>query len=158
MQSDSQKIISKVAVEKPSLIAIHTAKKIGEITNTSEATVIRFCYSLGYSGYTELQDEIKKSLLMVDQRKGPIQKYRDTEDAVTSDNYAHQVIDTDIAFLQHSLQHIDYQLYQQAVDSIIRANRIVVVGFRWCHIPAKWLFSTLNAIKGNIWRILLNLV
>lgn len=35
------------------------------------------------------------------------------------------------------------------MQSIISANRIVVVGFRWCHIPAKWLFSTLNAIKGN---------
>lgn len=145
----SQKIISKIAVDKPSLIAIHTAKKIGELTNTSEATVIRFCHSLGYSGYSELQDEIKKSLLMMDQRKGPIQKYRATEDAVTRDSYAHQVIETDIAFLQHGLQQFDYELYQQAIDSIIRANRIVVVGLRWCHIPAKWLFSTLNAIKGN---------
>jgi DNA-binding MurR/RpiR family transcriptional regulator len=145
----SQKIISKIAVEKPSLIAIHTAKKIGELSNTSEATVIRFCYSLGYSGYTELQDEIKKSLLMVDQRKGPFQKYRATEDAITQDNFAHQVIETDIAYLQHGLQQIDYEVYKQAIESIIRANRIVIVGLRWCHIPAKWLFSTLNAIKGN---------
>ncbi|EJL44075.1 RpiR family transcriptional regulator [Brevibacillus agri] len=145
----SQKIISKIALEKPSLLAIHTAKKIAELTNTSEATVIRFCYALGYSGYTELQEEIKKSLLIGDQRKGPIQKYRDTEAALTRDNYAHQVIETDIAYLQQSLQQIDYGLLHQAVQSIMAAHRIVVVGFRWCHIPAKWLFSALNAIKGN---------
>lgn len=145
----SQKIISKIAIEKPSLLAIHTAKKIAELTNTSEATVIRFCYALGYSGYTELQDEIKKSLLVGEQKKGPFQKYRDTGDTLSRDNYAHQVIETDIAYLQQSLQQIDYGLLQQAIDHIIRANRIVVVGFRWCHIPAKWLFSSLNAIKGN---------
>ena len=145
----SQKIISKLAIEKPSLLAIHTAKKIAELTNTSEATVIRFCYALGYSGYTELQDEIKKSLLVGEQKKGPFQKYRDTEDTLSRDNYAHQVIETDIAYLQQSLQQIDYGLLQQAIDQIIRANRIVVVGFRWCHIPAKWLFSSLNAIKGT---------
>ncbi|WP_232698685.1 MurR/RpiR family transcriptional regulator [Brevibacillus daliensis] len=146
----SQKIISKIAIEKPSLLAIHPAKKIGELTNTSEATVIRFCYALGYSGYTELQDEIKRSLLVGDQKKGPIQKYRDTtENIATKDNFAHHVMETDIAYLQQGLQQIDYGLYQQAIESIISANRIVVVGFRWCHIPAKWLFSTLNAIKGN---------
>ncbi|MFP3392738.1 MurR/RpiR family transcriptional regulator [Brevibacillus sp. SIMBA_040] len=145
----SQKIISKIAIEKPSLLAIHTAKKIAELTNTSEATVIRFCYALGYSGYTELQDEIKKSLLVGEQKKGPFQKYRDTEGTLSRDNYAHQVIETDIAYLQQSLQQLDYGLLQQAIDHIIRANRIVVVGFRWCHIPAKWLFSSLNAIKGN---------
>ncbi|GED71738.1 RpiR family transcriptional regulator [Brevibacillus reuszeri] len=145
----SQKIISKIAIEKPGLLAIHTAKKIAELTNTSEATVIRFCYALGYSGYTELQDEIKKSLVIGEQKKGPFQKYRDSEDALSRDNFAHQVIETDIAYLQQSLQQIDYRLLQQAIDHIIRANRIVVVGFRWCHIPAKWLFSSLNAIKGN---------
>ncbi|WP_312118424.1 MurR/RpiR family transcriptional regulator [Brevibacillus reuszeri] len=145
----SQKIISKIAIEKPGLLAIHTAKKIAELTNTSEATVIRFCYALGYSGYTELQDEIKKSLLIGEQKKGPFQKYRDSEDTLSLDNFAHQVIESDIAYLQQSLQQIDYRLLQQAIDHIIRANRIVVVGFRWCHIPAKWLFSSLNAIKGN---------
>lgn len=145
----SQKIISKIAIEKPGLLAIHTAKKIAELTNTSEATVIRFCYALGYSGYTELQDEIKKSLIVGDPKKGPFQKYRDTEDTLSRENYAHQVIETDIAYLQQSLQQLDYDLLQQAIDSIIRASRIVVVGFRWCHIPAKWLFSSLNAIKGN---------
>jgi DNA-binding MurR/RpiR family transcriptional regulator len=145
----SQKIICKIAIEKPSLLAIHTAKKIAEFTNTSEATVIRFCYALGYSGYTELQEEIKKSLLIGDQRKGPIQKYRDTEVTLDLSNYAHQVMESDIAYLQQGLQQIDYTSLQEVVKSIVQANRIVVVGFRWCHIPAKWLFSALNAIKGN---------
>lgn len=145
----SQKIISKFVIEKPNLIAIHTAKKIADLTNMSEATVIRFCYALGYTGYTQLQDEIKKTLLIADPRRGPIQKYRDSEEILTRDNYAEQVMQTDIAYLQQGLQQLDYGLLDQAARQIISANRIVVVGFRWCHIPAKWLFSTLNAIKGN---------
>ncbi|QRG65112.1 MurR/RpiR family transcriptional regulator [Brevibacillus choshinensis] len=147
--TSSQKIISKFVIEKPSLFAIHTAKKAADLMNMSEATVIRFCYALGYSGYAELQDEIKKTLLVVDPRKGPYQKYRDTEGVLTRGNYAHQVVEGDIAFLQQGLQQLDYDLYEQAIQSIIAANRIVVVGFRWCHIPAKWLSSALGAIKGN---------
>lgn len=146
----SQKIITKLVLDKPGLMAVHPAKKIAEMTSTSEATVIRFCYALGYSGYSELQDEIRKSLLLPDQQKGPMQKYHDSSaEVLTRENFIQHAMEADLAYIQQELERVDYELYKEAVESIVRAEKIVIIGLRWCHIPAKWLYSTLNAIKGN---------
>ncbi|MDQ7864684.1 hypothetical protein RCO48_37035 [Peribacillus frigoritolerans] len=42
--------------------AVTSAQKLGKDIGVSETTIIRFCYSLGLSGYAELQNLIRKSV------------------------------------------------------------------------------------------------
>src|SRR5699024_8630359 len=41
-----------------SFVATNAATEVGEKTNTSETTVIRFCYAIGLKGYAQLQREM----------------------------------------------------------------------------------------------------
>ncbi|MET3290287.1 UNVERIFIED_CONTAM: DNA-binding MurR/RpiR family transcriptional regulator [Brevibacillus sp. OAP136] len=146
----SQRMISRFVLDKPNLIAVHTAKKIGELTNTSESTVIRFSYALGYSGYGEMQEEIRRALLISDQLRGPIEKHQEASgERVTSENFVQQALETDIAYIQQALANADVALFRKAIELIMSVDKIVVVGFRWCHIPATWLSNALNTLKGD---------
>ncbi|WP_235816514.1 MurR/RpiR family transcriptional regulator [Bacillus massilinigeriensis] len=145
----SQKIVARFILEQPTLIAIHSAKRIGEMTETSEATVIRCCNALGYDGYTSMQEDIQKKTILLQKNQGPFRKYQETNKNINTENFANHVIQTDYQSLKHAEEELDLQLFQKGAEMITNAEKILVVGFRWCHIPAQWLSSVLNTIKGN---------
>lgn len=148
--TNGQKAVAKFVLEQPKLLALHPAKKIGELTNTSETTVIRFCYSLGYSGYSALQNEIRESLLYSDEREGPLKKYRDTTgELISESNLIQRVMEQDMRFIQQALTSLNHELYTEAVDRILQAKKIVVVGFRSSYALANWTSFTLNLIRGD---------
>ncbi len=147
----SQKAVAKFVIDQPKKLALHSAKKIGELTDTSETTVIRFCYALGYSGYSALQTEIRESLLNSDDElERPLKKYRDTTgELISEDNLIQRVMEQEIAFIQHTLNSINIERFSQAVDLILQARKIVVVGFRSSYPLANWTSFTLNLIRGE---------
>lgn len=146
----SQKAVAKFVIEQPKKLALHSAKIIGELTDTSETTVIRFCYALGYSGYSALQTEIRESFLSTGEPERPLKKYRDTTGELISENNLIQlVMEQDIAFIQQTLSSINNELFTKAVDLILQARKIVVVGFRTSYALANWTSFTLNLIRGN---------
>ncbi|MBG9801533.1 MurR/RpiR family transcriptional regulator [Brevibacillus laterosporus] len=145
----SQKMITKFVLEHPNLVALHTAKEIGKLTDTSETTVIRFCYALGYSGYSKFQEEIKQFLLL-DIQKGPFQKY---QDSTINKNYTQKFIEKTFNKQMSAIQQLSYELNEEsclkALEKIIKAEKILVVGFMEAHVPARWFSMILNTIKGN---------
>ena len=62
--SKSQKKVAKYVMDQPKKIAMGLAQEIGTTIGVSETTVIRFCYSLRLSGYSELQKVIREKLLI----------------------------------------------------------------------------------------------
>ncbi|KGK88973.1 hypothetical protein DP73_11665 [Desulfosporosinus sp. HMP52] len=145
-----QKTVAKFVIGQPKTIALHSAQKIGELTETSETTVIRFCYALGYSGYSALQTEIRESLLNSDEEEGPLKNYRDTTgELIGENNLIQRVMEQDVAFIQQTLSSINNELFTKAVDLIIQAKKIVVVGFRTSYSLANWTSLTLNLIRGD---------
>jgi len=74
--SDSERRIINVLLEDPLAMAELPARKVAEPVNLHESTVIRLAHRLGYSGYTELrndlrsQDEPETSLERMQARNG----------------------------------------------------------------------------------------
>jgi DNA-binding MurR/RpiR family transcriptional regulator len=85
----SQKLVAHYVLDNPKSIALYPAKEIGTLTNTSETTVIRFCYSLGYSGYSELQEEVRKTYLAKSEEKDALITFREEMDEeISSEKYS----------------------------------------------------------------------
>jgi len=146
----SQKAVANFVLSEPKLIALHSARRIGELTSTSETTVIRFCYSLGYSGYTLLQKDIRESFLYQQLASNAIKTYSDaTANLVHESNAVQRVMEQDISYIQQLLNDVNHRVYARAIDAILQAKHIVVVGFRSSYAPANWLSFTLNIIRGN---------
>ncbi|CAM3273001.1 MurR/RpiR family transcriptional regulator [Brevibacillus invocatus] len=148
--TNQQKLVAKYLLDEPNQVALHPAKAIGSMTGTSETTVIRLCYSLGYSGYSELQNEIRQSLLFPVIRENIVQtfhdsayEYKDSEDVISF------TMEQDLAFIQKTLNGLDRRVFDQAVEAIIKAKKIVVLGGRTSYAPAYWLAYALNIVRGD---------
>lgn len=61
--SRGQRKVAQFVMDKPNVVATHTAQEVGKLIGVSESTVIRFCYSMGFSGYSNLQQSIKDNLV-----------------------------------------------------------------------------------------------
>lgn len=145
-----QKEVGKYVLEYPDLIALHTAKEIGQLTETSETTVIRFCYAIGYSGYNQLQTKIRKSILLSKEKESPLRKFREVTDQVSNKgDLVQSVLKEEISYITQNLEQWDESVLQTAIENAINANKIVVIGMKTSFSPAHWLYYTLNIIKGN---------
>ncbi len=144
--SQRLKHVANFIIDNPKLIALYPAKEIGRLTETSETTVIRCSTALGYSGYAALQEDIRKALLLPD-GEDPFQAF--TKEIETENNTITKVMEQDIEYIKQTYEKIDEALFSVAVQEIVRAKKIVVVGLRTSHAPANWLAYTLNIIKGE---------
>jgi DNA-binding MurR/RpiR family transcriptional regulator len=147
--SNGQKLVAEYIINHPRHVALSTAKEVGELTNTSETTVIRFCYKVGYKGYSQLQKEVQKSLLE-DEVKDPIVKYREDTDALSREgNLLAIVMEQDIKHIEETLGSINKDKYQNAVNTLVKAKKRFVIGLRSSHAPASWLAFSLNIVRGE---------
>ncbi|MET3288236.1 MurR/RpiR family transcriptional regulator [Brevibacillus fluminis] len=145
-----QKSVAKYILDEPNQVALLPAKVIGANTGTSETTVIRLCYSLGYSGFSELQNEIRQSLLFPVIQENVVQTFHDaTYDYSDSDDVISFTMEQDMAFIQKTMNGLDRRLFDQAVQAIVKAKKIVVAGGRTSYASAYWLSFALNIVKGD---------
>ncbi|MFE1628474.1 MurR/RpiR family transcriptional regulator [Brevibacillus reuszeri] len=148
--TNQQKLAAKYILAEPKEVALHPAKVVGALSGTSETTIIRLSYALSYSGYSELQNEIRSSLLeRVPQDKAfksflnAAEEIRGRTDLITFS------MEQDVAYIRQTLGELREEQLQQAVASILAAKQIIVVGFRSSYSAAHWLTFNLNIIKGN---------
>ncbi|MBP1993794.1 MurR/RpiR family transcriptional regulator [Paenibacillus eucommiae] len=147
----SMKLVAKFVLEQPEQVALHTAKEIGGQSGTSETTVIRFSLALGFSGYSMLQEEIRKTLLMPKERENPLRKFSDLPQQSAGDSrfLSRFILEQDMAYMNKTIEELAPEVLEKAVDSIIAARKIIIVGLRASHAAAFWLTSTLNIMRGN---------
>ncbi|WP_456277547.1 MurR/RpiR family transcriptional regulator [Bacillus sp. AK128] len=144
--SQGLKLVANFIIENPKLIALYPAKEIGKLTETSETTVIRCSIALGYSGYANLQEDIRKALLLPED-DDPIQALK--KGIKTQNNIIHDVMEQDIEYIRQTFGALDETLFMEAVNSIVKAKKIIVIGLRTSYAPANWLAYSLNIVKGE---------
>jgi len=144
--SQRLKLVANFIIENPKLIALYPAKEIGKLTETSETTVIRCSNALGYSGYAALQEDIRKALLLPNDND-PLQALK--RGIKTEYNVINDVMEQDIEYIKQTYMELDELLFLEAVNSIVKAKKIIVVGLRTSYAPASWLAYSLNIVKGE---------
>jgi len=128
--------------------AFLTAAKLGQIIGVSESTVVRFAMALGYDGYREfqesLQDIVKSRLATVDRLVGMAEGMNSQEDLLAA------ILQADIDNIRMTLRDLDRGAFQDAVNALVEADRILVFGFRSAASLALFLGFNLNRILGNV--------
>ncbi|MCW1929273.1 MurR/RpiR family transcriptional regulator [Bhargavaea beijingensis] len=144
--SDLSKGLKKVAeclLHDPITFAIHPAKKIGKIIGVSETMIIRFCRSIGYEGFSQLQEEVRKEMMHFHQG-APLPETEPYE----MNPFAQNVKD-DIHILQSNLENMDPDSLSSIAAMMSQSERVIVVGYYQSQAFAYWLFFNLNYITGN---------
>jgi|SRR5690625_1110642 len=146
--SPGQKKVARFIIDNPDKVAMLSAKKIGEYSDTSETTVIRLCYALGYSGYNELQTEVRISMWRSNNKEKTLQEFQDvSHHPDIGSGFTEAVLNEEDKYRQGN--QWDDAVVQEAIETINQAKQIIVVGLRTSYAPAHWLAYTLNIVRGN---------
>ncbi|MDD2374062.1 MAG: MurR/RpiR family transcriptional regulator [Eubacteriales bacterium] len=145
--SKGQKSIASFILNHYEQAAYLTAARIGEEAGVSESTVVRFAMELGFEGYPhfqkELQEELKVRLTSAQRMKASF-KLAGREDILGA------VLQSDIEKLRRTSDKLDREQFNQAVDAILSARRIYILGVRSAAPLASFLGFYFNLIFDNI--------
>ena len=123
-----------------------TAAELGKIVGMSESTVVRFAMSLGYEGYPEFQKALAS---WVGDKFGSVEKVGRRFGKSNEGEILSTILQSDISNIQHTINNIDVAAFKTAVDIILKAKTVYIVGLRSCEPLADFLHFYLNMIRGN---------
>ena len=144
--SKGQKIIAQYILSDYDKVAFMTAAKLGDTVGVSESTVVRFANAIGFDGYPELQkslQELIKTKLTTVQRVEMSKEY--SNDFIT----LKKVLRADIENIKGTLDDIDPESFETAINKIITAKKIYIVGLRSSATLGEYLAFYLNFILDN---------
>lgn len=152
--SKGQKRIAAFVLESYDKAAFMTASKLGQTVNVSESTVVRFAAELGYDGYPSMQRSLQK---MIRSRLTSVQRMEMANDQMGSD-VASSVLRSDISMIRSTLEELDPVRFQNAVDALLKAKKIYIMGVRSSSAISRFLAFHFNHIFDNICEVSANTV
>ncbi len=151
--SKGQKKLADFIREDYDKAAFLTAAKMGEEVGVSESTVVRFAMALGYDGYPGFQRALGE---LVRTKLNSIQRMEVTYGRISQGEILASVLQSDIEKIKLTMEAIDHGSFEMAVDTILKARRIYVIGIRSCAPLASFLSFYLNLIGPNVTAVTTN--
>lgn len=144
--SKSHQRIAECIVAHYDKVVFMTASKLAEYVGVSESTVVRFATALGYSGYPQLQRSLQE---LIRHQLTASQRFEMTDD-MDHAQVLNKVLKADIRNIRSTLEGIDIGAFEKAVDSMITARRIYVLGQRASAPIAEFFAHYLRFIFPNV--------
>ena len=145
--SKGQKKIANFILESYDKAAFMTASRLGKKVGVSESTVVRFAAELGYDGYPDMQKSLQK---MIRNRLTSVQRIEVTNDRLGDQDLLSMVLQSDIEKIRMTLEELDRESFEKAVDAIVRAKKIYIIGVRSSAAIAAFLHFYFNLIFENV--------
>lgn len=145
--SKGQKILATYITDNYDKAVFLTAAKMGQVVGVSESTVVRFATHLGYKGYPEFQKALEE---MVRNKLNSIQRMEVTYGRISQSHILETVLQSDQEKIKDALEHIDEHAFELAVDTIIKAKHIYIVGIRSCAPLAAFMAFYFNLMFENV--------
>lgn len=145
--SKGQKLLANYIIDNYDKAVFLTAAKLGEIIGVSESTVVRFASFIGYKGYPEFQQALEG---LVRNKLNTSDRIEITNGGIEQNGVLRTVLSSDALKIKNTMESIDEAAFDNAVETILNARRIYVVGIRTCAPLASFLSFYLNMIFDNV--------
>ena len=145
--SKGQKLLADYILKNYDKAVFLAAAKLGKVVGVSESTVVRFATQLGYQGYPGFQKALEE---LVRNKLNSIQRMEVTYGRISQSEILASVLQSDIEKIKLTLANMDQNAFELAVETILNAKRIYVVGIRSCAPLANFLSFYLNLIFDNV--------
>jgi len=145
--SKAQRILAQYILSHYDRAAYLTASKLGKAAGISESTVVRFAIELGYEGYPEMQKDLQE---IIRSRLTSVQRVEITDALIGEGEVIDRVLGSDSERIMTTLSEIDRAAFNAAVDKIVSAKRIFIIGVRSSSALAGFLNFNLRMICDNI--------
>lgn len=145
--SKGQKRIGRFIIDHYDKAAFMTAKKLGDKVGVSESTVVRFATEIGFEGYPHLQRELNE---VVKRNLTAAERMEVANEILGYDDIVHKVLTADIDKIKRTQEDIDTREFDKAVQAILNAKRIYIIGLRSANTLASFLAFYLKLIFHDI--------
>ena len=145
--SKGQKQIARFILEHYDKAAFMTASRLGVTVGVSESTVVRLATELGYDGYPHLQRALQE---MIRNKLTSVQRMEVAGDRMGGRDVLQTVLHADTDMIRVTLDEIDRDAFQGAVDALMGAKRIYILGVRSSSALASFLGFYFNLLFENV--------
>ena len=145
--SKGHKKIANLIINDYDKAAFLTAAALGKVVGVSESTVVRFASEIGFEGYSELQKAIEE---LVRSRLTPNQRIDLTKQRFSKGDVIDSVMEEDISKIRSTMEKMDKNSFYSAVDALLDAKSIYIMGARSTEPVARLLAYNLSLIFDNV--------
>ena len=145
--SKGQKLIANYILSSYDKAAFMTASKLGKTVNVSESTVVRFAVELGYDGYPAMQKALQE---MIRNKLTSVQRIEVANNRFGNHEILSMVLQSDIDKIRATMEEIDKNAFQAAVDDILSARKIYILGVRSSASIASFLGYYFDLMFDNV--------
>lgn len=145
--SKGQKRIAAFILNSYDKAAFMTASKLGKTVDVSESTVVRFAAELGYDGYPAMQKALRE---MIRNKLTAVQRIEVASDRLDKREVLPQVMHADAENIRLTLEGLDRGEFDHAVQAILSARKIYILGVRSAFSLASFLGFYFNMMFENV--------
>lgn len=145
--SKGQKRIAEFIIGNYDRAAYMTACAMGNEVGVSESTVVRFANELGFDGYPALQSQIRDTVRV---RLTSVQRVNAANDRMGEDDVIDHVLLADAEKIKTTLEQIDRTEFKKAVELILGARNIYILGMRSSAILAEFMNYYFGLLFDNV--------
>ena len=145
--SKGQRRIAQYITESYDKAAFMTANRLGKTVGVSESTVVRFAVDLGFDGYPSMQKAMQEMVL---NRLTSVQRIEVASDRYGDQDVVSTVLHADIEKLRQTEDTLSREAFQAAVNAILKAKRVYILGVRSVAPLANFLGYYLNYMFHNV--------
>lgn len=145
--SKGQRRIAQYILEEYDKAAFMTAARLGQTVGVSESTVVRFAVSLGFDGYPSMQKAMQEMVL---NRLTSVQRLEVASDRIGDQDIVSMVLQSDAEKLRRTDETLSREDFNRALDSIVAAKRVFILGVRSAAPLANFLGYYLRYLSDNV--------
>ena len=145
--STGQRRIAEDMLRDYDKAAFMTASRLGKTVGVSESTVVRFATELGYSGYPQMQKALQELVL---NNLTSVQRMGVANDRMGKEDLLSAVLQADAEKVRKTAENISSAAFQNAVDAILKARRIYLIGVRSASTLANFMGYYLNYMFDSV--------
>lgn len=121
--TDSERKVAEYVLEKYMEVLNYTVTELAEKAKVSDATVVRFCRSVGYKGYQDLKINLAQDAIVPYKHLNTSLEKEDTPSEI-----ARKVIRSEIETLEETMNILNMRELEHSAEAIRNAKRVVFFG------------------------------
>ena len=141
----SQKIVANYVTENTNTLAFSTLDDFARKIGVSTTTVIRLERALGYSGYSDMQKDIQNLI----KDKVSLPERLNSSLNMSEDQLINDTFNIDLSNITSTLAALPKEDLQHAIEMILSANKIYILGLRSSFSLSYYMTSRLGEIRKN---------
>lgn len=145
--SKGQRLIANYIVKNYDKAAYMTASSLGAEVGVSESTVVRFANEMGFDGYPQLQQQIRETVRV---RLTSVQRVNAANHRMEENEILDSVLTADAEKIKSTLDTIDREDFSKAIDMILGARNIYILGMRSSAVLAEFMNYYFGLLFDNV--------